>query len=1149
MLQQTPSSTTEKSYLTTFGSTSVVALKIYGYLKPVVQIMIEKCPSHSKTQTLEKLLVQTDEYIDLLKSFHTSKSAGSQKGNSKKNKKAESTNNPDKSKKSNEGIHGVKKPTSLVTNSFAFDSVVPLFVPLSSNLTEEQMLQCVGCYFLSYHSIYPMLDPAFWYRRAKKTWRNMEFGIPQPAPNATAEEKAEIAVIYVLIALGAQECSRQAVFSGISPHDWSKCYFSRAIDLLAKDNKLKKTDISAVFDQAPSVTLAKFGYLASLYEATQLHDAQSISFATFSIEMCNRCNLRKLGEVLQEIERKGGRGVDHKPPSTVGAKAISEIEALRSQYPPEMDLNDACRTYVICLLWTRMLYSHRANIRLHHINKDLFNSVVVNYNAFESIGFHNVQQLEKRVLLHDVVKRVVEYATSTYIFQDPVSALKKIQSSIRELMGDPNGDAMDIDLESKDFSMHFNFVTGHDGLAPQNQQTTASLGKSNESLQERTKRTFRAHFVALFMFSQIFLYRPCPLASLILRGGGEGIKVDPTIRKFFDSFAAELFNITGDIYNEIIYPILHQKRLEPDYEETNVINGTDGHVITAETLQKSVSKLPSQQPDDSEDLVGAFSLLISGMGVELVFGPLLYFCVTGNGDLELDAAVKKSPKSNLLSAQQVAIERFAGCVEFVLSEQQDIDKHNMRSAMIAEAAVSESGASLGAIDLPSSYSVTGGFVVSKHGPSSGDDLVDSKVSASNFKLVPSPANELLRTIVQLLRDPSFLGPFAESLDYFDRLKVAKYLLSKQAPSPSMIPPLKEVDPKTPKLAEDMADTSPKSTPSFNTAQYGNISATSETTPTSQAIVHVDSSSSSATSSSNTNSGPSSRIPSTSPGTSPSLHASKQAATGGLSGSSGGSRSFSGIFSSLGSRMSRSSNSSAGTVASTDQNNNEGGEVSQSLRSSISNLLSTKRSKGKKQKKKKEGQTESSQTNYTDLETPPAASSAPSIKPVVNTHVSSTQDKKLGRFDSGNGRSILNPFIEPESQTAVPLAGNKATTIEGVALASKRSTSSGNSLATHNTVTRYTSSSSSSSSHGPPAYYSNVEPYSVYSYDIIQKKWDESDDEEDGDSKSSGERKKLPAGLRESDDEESIAGDLDGPRGTVEDEDFKVLWEKVVKLFV
>lgn len=847
----TASATSSKKSLV-YASTNPIVLRAYAFLSPVVQILIQKISHHPLAAHLKNLIDQSDIYIETLQNHSPGSEFSAlllnqytknQQDDSapttptlaiktiNTNQAASNLNHandkPDTSPKNNNGSDS--KKSTLVTHYFASSGFVPLLIPSGTMLTEEQMLQCLGCYFLAYHSLYPILDPQVLYSNAKKVWRSLEFGVPQPKLNATFEERAQIAVIYVLVALGAQECSQRNIFVGVRPHDWSFCYFNRAIDLLAQCASLYSTrsGMSALIDYPSCLSFAQFCTLASMYQSIASDDKSALAFATLSLQVCDKLNLRSLGGILNEMERKGGKGTNRIPPASVGESTVAEIEALRAQYPKELDLNSAHRAFIASILWVRLVYTLKSN----HVPRDaaqLTSSPEINYLSYESIGFKNAIALEKRLQLHDVLRNAIEYVASSYMVHDPVGAINRLKDTLRETMEPPkNGkDAMNLN-NRPDLLIHFNFANG----TPSQANNTGNPGFTslqqpfpNNNLTQKTKRWFRNHFVSLKLFSTMFLYRPFPLTLTVFQSVA-GLNLDPRILQYFSSFAAELPVLCGQIYNEVIYPYLNRRRTLPNYHEIDAISNTNDHIMTADGLEKEMEvrqNSMSSEEDEYGDFGGMLNLYFAWMGAELELGPLFFLAISsllegeqspsktgddsqsksqGRDEKEVNSSKESSPSYPETSC----IEQFVGCVEFLISEHEEVDKQNMLSALAKEnTEKSESSSS------DSLYTISSSFIINCQPLAErADNLSDSlndyspvpSPSSSPLKtdyeestdannstdlnihdvmLISSPVTELFRAVAQLVQSPELLKSVTSQLDAVDKLKIGKCLLARQS---------------------------------------------------------------------------------------------------------------------------------------------------------------------------------------------------------------------------------------------------------------------------------------------------------------------------------------------------------------------------------
>lgn len=165
---QNITSSSNKSLI--YASTNPIVLRAYAFLSPVVQILIQKIPHHPIAAHLKNLIDQSDIYIETLQKHVPSSEFSTLILNQyTKNQQDDpapttptlsieaintnqvasnlnhSNNKPDTSPKNNNEIHS--KKSTLVTHYFASSGFVPLLIPSDTMLTEEQMLQCLGCYF------------------------------------------------------------------------------------------------------------------------------------------------------------------------------------------------------------------------------------------------------------------------------------------------------------------------------------------------------------------------------------------------------------------------------------------------------------------------------------------------------------------------------------------------------------------------------------------------------------------------------------------------------------------------------------------------------------------------------------------------------------------------------------------------------------------------------------------------------------------------------------------------------------------------------------------------------------------------------------------------------------------------------------------
>ncbi|VVT53517.1 uncharacterized protein SAPINGB_P003613 [Magnusiomyces paraingens] len=756
----------------TYASTSPSIIKVFGYIKPVISLIIEKCPGYSDAIKLKELLDQSDSYISFLRA--QKKNKGSRRMNSTKSRLSVSSFVSGEEKKGFSESLEVLYP-NLVTYNLAQDSIHPSFIPSSSNVTEEQMLQCVGCYFLAYHSIYPIFEPNYWYKFAKKIWRNMEYGVGNRwglLPNHSQLEGIEVAIIYILVALGSQECSRNTIFSGISSLDWARCYFTRAMDIMGNN-----------LDEFPSsVRLAQFSVVASLFESISLHEKKAALLVSFSLKTCERLNLRVSGTALNELEkRKADPDYDLKTPMNPALK-----------YPPNIDLFDGHRVFIVCYLWARLIGGLQENFMPHNF-VNFSGSPDLNNSAFESIGFNNVEALRKRVDIQDLLNQVIDYATSMYFVEDPINSVGKIEQTIKEVfsLADPNidGDAMDIDLNQYNLSIHFNFASGHGGLSPTSaarlvESSSSAVSKedmkysvqlfTNEQLAQKTKRWFRTHFVALYKFTRMLLYRPFPIASLLFQDEKYASVISPVLLDFFSSGSMNLFNIISEVYTEMIYPKIRRHR-----ERKNLISPLN---------RENCFPIDKKDETEEEDF-GMFDICISNIASELSVAIFLFFGLSkpSKRSQNSNENIKKTSESEKI--RESAIKSFVGCIEFMISEQEEIDLHNMKANDVCSTYGISQDTSQISPPLLSSRQITTSSLSTSLNKTFSSTSISSATSSSTalghgeVNLIPSPLTELMYLLSKMIQNSTFLDLLASEMSDFDYLKIAKWLLSKQ-PSPA-----------------------------------------------------------------------------------------------------------------------------------------------------------------------------------------------------------------------------------------------------------------------------------------------------------------------------------------------------------------------------
>lgn len=825
------SSTSDQTLV--YASTSPIALRAYSFIRPVVQILIRNLSSDSTADNLKNLITQSDEYIGRLQKFDPLDEFSTLILNQRQD-----TNNPilasaaspySDSTTATQHRHGNNGPDSnhknvtgnsksvLATRYFASKSSVSDLISPDRKLTEEQMLQCLGCYFLAYHSLYPMLDPHLLYRHAKKVWRNMESGLAQPKPDASFEERAQIAVIYMLVALGAQECSQKNVFVGIRPYDWSICYYNRALEVLTKVSSSYSTrnGMSALVDYPPCLSFAQFCTLVSMYLSIASDDHVALAFGILSLEICDKLNFRPLGEILNEIERKGGKGTNRIPGPSTTAANVSKIKALRAQYPSDMDLNAAHRTFNASILWVRLVTGFGVTNFVCSVNQ-FKSSSELNCLAYKSIGFKHEKYLEKRLQLFDILRNAVEYAASSYMVRDPLGALKKLESALRDTMNPVEDDNTIYMNNRSDLSIHFGFANGPNSTndsKPQTEFTSSQQPFPNNNLTQKTKRWFRNHFVVLQMFSNVLLYRPFPLTVTFFENV-KNLKVDPRIVHYFSSFASQLPVLCSQIYTEVIYPYINRKHGCSSFGQPGTISKTDESIITSETLKQEMeSRLNSTEKEESEfdDFGGRLNLFFSLVGAELTLGPLFFLAISNTSKEKLQNNTKKhneEPESKLDENNETAnssvltsIDQFVGCIRFIISEHEEVNKKNMRSAIAAETAVNSNEGLPNNRRRPSRP-----FIMNSEGYDMTDDKSDlhstdknlsdtfttKEISAKDVSLIPSPITELLKTLSQLIQNPDFVESICK-LGTTDQLEIGKYLLARQSRKKS-VNPTKKSDP-------------------------------------------------------------------------------------------------------------------------------------------------------------------------------------------------------------------------------------------------------------------------------------------------------------------------------------------------------------------
>lgn len=760
----------------TYATTSPSIIKVATYLRPVIALFIEKCPDYPEMPRLQQLMLQSDSYIAFQRAKKTKKtkkvSAGAvqsaSKGTTRSNSDSSRRHRHSSSTKSMIGDDAAALPEQLypglATYNLASENCSAA-IPASSNLTEEQMLQCVGCYFLAYHSIYPFLESGYWYRMAKKTWRNMEYGIGCPSSGLSADasqrDVTEVAIIFILVALGAQECPRSAIFSGIASLDWSRCYYTRATELMNRNN---------LYEYPPTIRLAQFGMLASLFESTSRHDKKAISYIALSLKTCDSLNMRASGTVLNEYEKRQEDPATASPDENPGHQfGLSKA-----------DLCDGHRTYIMCFLWARLVWGLQENFMPHSIVNPL-GSPDVSGLAFKSIGFHGVTAIRKRIGLQDLLSQIIEYATSMYFVEDPINSLRKVEQSMKEAFSLPetNGDdPMEIDLNQYNLTIHFNFASGQGGRSPTSSSATSTDAShstqpfKNELLEQKTRRWLRTHFIALYKFSRLLLYRPFPLGSLALHDKHHITASGPALMNFFNAGSIQLYEVITEIYSEMVYPKVRRHR------EREGSNSLSPDANSGSLARSGPAMLDGEEDGD----FGMFDVCMSNIAAELSVALFLFFGLARPDD---------GLGNNNLGIQANAIDSFVGCTEFMISEQQEIDRHNLNSyatlspssdvppspAMLSsrqETGLSPSS-SASSTPLNSTFSSTS---------SASTTAATSPTASSEISLIPSPTTDLISLVARIVYDPVFRQRLAAQMSDFDYLRIAKWLLSKQ---PSSVP--------------------------------------------------------------------------------------------------------------------------------------------------------------------------------------------------------------------------------------------------------------------------------------------------------------------------------------------------------------------------
>lgn len=722
-----------------YAPTSNPIKKIARYLTPIITIVLDKLSGLPEAENLKVLLAQSEEYLAY-------------------------------------ELEMEKKQ----------DLTDPLESPINlsgANLTEEQVLQCLSCYFLAYQSVYPMLEPSYWYRLAKKVWRNMEYGntdvlgLPlnqNLSEKARAKQEIEIAIIYALVALGSQECPRRSIFSGINPLDWAVCYFMRSTQIIKHHlppGFAYNKNSTETREMVPSIRLAQYACLASMFECTAGHDDLSLSMAQLSIKIIHIMGLLDLGRDLNVAEQQEKQGV-----------SMSIITSrLYAKYHPHFEnsgsvdffneLYDAHRVSVSSFLWNRLIHSLQANFVIRTIKLHSGGKPDVNTKAFQIIGINSIESLIGRVALQDVVNQVMELMSSRVVVNDPLYVTKKLEDTIQSLL-EFSAHGNKIDLDKYNLSLHYKFASGYDGLSPTTSSQPLNLHKESENennnstfqIQEKTKRWFRTHLVAIFFITRLLIYRPCSIATLIFKDNNVLKTNMPIIFDYFETGAQKAYGIMCEIYNEMIVPKIKQRHEE-----------------------KSGKK---NEEDNDDDDFGKFDLFISTIAADISASLFLFYGMnqpiesdvekskmqsqdtTNKGDVQNSNNEKKESKGNAISCYD-AIERFRGCVDFMFYLQDLQDKTNKRRDHAINALISKNKEN-----------------DNKQQQKTEDNGQEEEGEENKFKqnedygtekaLPLSPTCQYILYISKLVQNAPLMRIVVQSITHDDRVKIAKCLFTKNS---------------------------------------------------------------------------------------------------------------------------------------------------------------------------------------------------------------------------------------------------------------------------------------------------------------------------------------------------------------------------------
>lgn len=203
------------------------------------------------------------------------------------------------------------------------------------------MLQCLAKYFTVYHNLLPMLDPDAWYRKAKTAWRALEYG------SILSFNQIELAIVYLLIALGARECG-SSLFFNIPAKEWSTEYFERTQKIIPN-----------VLEVPACLCITQFMFISSMYHVlTDEREAYTLSEA--AIQTATSLGLHNL------------------------------LDSTKYADLPALNALESHRTWICAYLWNQLIC-----IATNHSAK--YTHIVLNPRAFIAIGYHN-----SNILMHQI---------------------------------------------------------------------------------------------------------------------------------------------------------------------------------------------------------------------------------------------------------------------------------------------------------------------------------------------------------------------------------------------------------------------------------------------------------------------------------------------------------------------------------------------------------------------------------------------------------------------------------------------------------------------------------------------------------------------------------------------------------------------------